>query len=312
MFCHNAGMLKKTENPSQEPLLQASGLTYSYGKVLALDGLSLDLRPGGVTALLGPNGAGKTTLINLMLGILPVTQGQLKVMGLQPRSRACKQQLGAMLQISGVQDNLTVLELMNLFASFYPNPSEPETVLPEAGLVGLENRQYRHLSGGQRQRVLYALAVIGDPSLLILDEPTTGLDPAARHRLWQAIEQRRDKGGSVLLCTHYLDEAERLADHIVVLDRGKLRTKGSSEEVRNAVPRKQINCKTTVGASQVRSLPGVQKAIKERQQLMVLASEAEPVVRFLLEQDRALKNLEVERASLETAFLALTTKEQEA
>lgn len=291
-------------------LLETQALRYRYGDTLALDGLDLSLEAGRVIALLGPNGAGKTTLIHLLLGLLPVRDGRLQVLGAQPGTLASKQRIGAMLQISGVQDNLTVAELLDLFGSFYPQPAAAGAVLEEAGLEGLEQRQFRHLSGGQQKRVLYALAIIGNPALLVLDEPTTGMDPAARRQLWHAIDQRRAAGGSVLLCTHYLDEAEQLADHIVVLNRGRLLFEGSSDAVRQQVPRRQIKCRSNVDVRDVEGLPGVQQVARNQDSLDILAAEAEPVLRFLLAQDPGLSEVEVTRSSLEDAFLTLTTDSQ--
>ena len=290
----------------QPALLRSEQLRHRYGSTVALESLDLALEPGQVIALLGPNGAGKTTLIHLMLGVLPIQHGEMEILGLKPTDPNCRKRLGAMLQISGVQDNLTVIELMALFSSFYPENTDFDSVLEQAGLHGLEKRQFQHLSGGQKQRVLYALAVIGNPDLLILDEPTTGLDPSARRKLWQAIDQRRQAGGSVLLCTHYLDEAEQLADHIIVMDRGRIRTQGSTDEVRAQVPRQQIRCTSTQAIESIRTLEGVQHVSRENGQIHILARTAEPVVRHLLQQDSNVSQLEVQRTTLETAFLALT------
>ena len=290
----------------QPALLHSEQIRHRYGGTIALDGLDLALESGQVIALLGPNGAGKTTLIHLMLGLLPIQHGEMQILGLNPTDPDCRQRLGAMLQISGVQDNLTVVELMALFASFYPESADFDSVLEQAGLHGLENRQFQRLSGGQKQRVLYALAVIGNPELLILDEPTTGLDPSARRKLWQAIDQRRQAGGSVLLCTHYLDEAEQLADHIIVMDRGRIRTQGSTDEVRAQVPRQEIRCASRQPIEAIRALEDVQHVRRENGQIHILARTAEPVVRHLLQQDSNLSRLEVQRTTLETAFLALT------
>ena len=290
----------------QTALLEARNLSHRYGETLALDGIDLTLQTGQVTALLGPNGAGKTTLIHQMLGVLPVREGSLNILGLKPKDLNCRRQLGAMLQISGVQDNLTVNELLALFASFYPQPADFDAVINEAGLNGLEKRQYQKLSGGQKQRMLYALAVVGNPQLLILDEPTTGLDPSARRKLWQAIDQRRQVGNSVLLCTHYLDEAEQLADHIVLLDQGRIRTEGTTDEIRAQVPNQQIRCHSNQSIADIEALDEVQHAQLDDGQLNILAGKAEPVVRHLLANDPDLTELEVQRTTLETAFLALT------
>lgn len=198
-------------------------LRHTYGRTVALDGVDLSLPEGQVTALLGPNGAGKTTLIHLLLGLLPVQSGEVRLFeGLDPADPAIRTRIGTMLQSSGVQGNLTVLELLRLFASFYRAPEDFAALVDEAGLQGLEHRRFERLSGGQQQRVLFALAAVGRPDWLILDEPTTGLDPAARRRVWRAIEARRAAGASILLCTHFMDEAKRLADRVVVMDRGRI------------------------------------------------------------------------------------------
>ncbi|MDZ7791740.1 MAG: ABC transporter ATP-binding protein [Xanthomonadales bacterium] len=206
---------------------ECSALHHRYGSTPALAGIDLALHGGRVTALLGPNGAGKTTLIQLLLGVLPVQRGRIGLFGqLTPGRREAQQRIGIMLQASGVQDNLTVAELLALFASFYPRPDSQIGLLDELELVDLADRRFDRLSGGQKQRVLFALAVVGRPDWLILDEPTTGLDPGARRILWRAIEARRAAGVSILLCTHFMDEAQKLADHVVVLDHGRILEQG--------------------------------------------------------------------------------------
>ena len=202
---------------------QLENLHHAYGARPALDDVDLELASGQVTALLGPNGAGKTTLIHLLLGLLPCRAGSIRLFGdLPPGHRQARTRIGVMLQQSGVQENLTVRELIEMFASFYPAPATVDELLDECGLAGLDTRRFDRLSGGQRQRVLYALGVVGRPELLVLDEPTTGLDPAARRRMWTAIEARRAAGTAILLSTHFMEEAERLADRICVLDHGRL------------------------------------------------------------------------------------------
>lgn len=167
-----------------DAIVRMRKVRHSYAEQPALAGVDLELAAGRVTALLGPNGAGKTTLIHLLLGLLPCREGTIGLFGeFPPGHRQARTRIGVMLQASGVQHNLKVRELIDLFASFYPAPERADAVLEECGLVGLEDRRFDRLSGGQRQRVLYALAVVGDPELLVLDEPTTGLDPAARRRL---------------------------------------------------------------------------------------------------------------------------------
>ena len=211
---------------------RCSAVHHQYGSTAALAGIDLTFDRGQVTALLGPNGAGKTTLIHLLMGVLPIQKGRIELFGaLAPGRPAAQQRIGVMLQASGVQDNLTVAELVDLFASFYPQPEARSPLLDELDLVELAERRFSKLSGGQKQRVLFALAVVGRPDWLILDEPTTGLDPAARRQVWRAIEARRAAGASILLCTHFMDEARQLADRVVVLDQGRILHQGPVDSV---------------------------------------------------------------------------------
>ena len=241
-------------------IARLSDIGYRYGSHQALEGVELSLARGKVTALLGPNGAGKSTLIHLLLGLLPIQAGRIELFGGSPQTRSARERVGAMLQISGVQDNLTVLELIRLFASLYPRPAAPEQLIDEAGLTGLEHRRFATLSGGQKQRLMFALSLVGNPDLLILDEPTAGLDPAARQRLWRVIEQRRADGASILLCTHYLDEAARLADQVVVLHRGRKLKEGTPDSIRSLVPSSLIRARSSLSADTIRSFDAVGRA----------------------------------------------------
>lgn len=290
------------------PLIRADNLTHHFGKNRALDDISFDMQAGQVTALLGPNGAGKSTLIHLLLGLLPLQSGQLEVMGCSPSEAAKEGQWGTMLQSSGVQDTLTVEELLNLFASLYPRPVAVDSLIAEARLGGLASQRFDHLSGGQKQRVMFALALVGQPRLLILDEPTTGLDPAARRGLWEVISQRRSQGVSVLLCTHYLDEAERLADQIIVLHRGRVLAEGTADSIKARVPNAQILARSRLGADALAALPAVRNVESRDSRLSVLTADAPATLRAWLAADHELADLEVKGADLETAFLNLTQR----
>jgi ABC-2 type transport system ATP-binding protein len=294
------------------PVAELIGVSHRYGDVQALDGVDLRLEAGQVIALLGPNGAGKSTLIHLLLGLKPVQSGSIRLFGdSTPNARACRQRIGTMLQASGVQDNLTVAELLALFGSFYPEQADREALIHEAGLTGLEHRRFARLSGGQQQRALFALAAVGQPDWLILDEPTTGLDPAARRRFWQAIQTRRDAGASILLCTHYMDEAQRLADHVVVMNRGRVLHQGTPDAIRRLVPQDRIRVRSGLDRVQLEHMPRVQKVERVEGGWILLSSNAVDTVRALLGADPELDGLEVASADLETAFLSLTESESE-
>jgi len=286
-------------------------LCYCYDSTPALDGVDLTLEAGRVTALLGPNGAGKTTLIHLLLGLLPCSSGSIRLFGaLLPGHRQARKRIGVMLQSSGVQHNLTVRELTDLFASFYSNPLPTEELLETCSLTGLARRRFDRLSGGQQQRVLFVLGVVGNPELLVLDEPTTGLDPAARRQLWAAIEARRAAGTAILLSTHFMEEAERLADRICLLDRGRVRATGTPHEIRQCVPRDTIRVRTALPKDRLLALPQVQQVEESESGFEVLSTRATATLRALLEADPAIDAIEVRPADLETAFLALTDADQ--
>lgn len=289
-----------------EPLIRIDNVTHHYGKSPALDSVSFEMQSGQVTALLGPNGAGKSTLIHLLLGLIPVQSGEIEVMGHSPSAASRAGQWGAMLQSSGVQDTLTVIELLYLFASLYPQPASIDALIEQARLEGLERTRFERLSGGQKQRVMFALALVGQPRLLILDEPTTGLDPAARRGLWDVISQRRSEGVSVLLCTHYLDEAEKLADKVVVLNHGRVLAEGSSDSIKARVPTTQILARSRLDQASLLGLPAVQSVAQRDQRVLVLTSNAAATLRAWLDADAELDELEVKGADLESAFLNLT------
>lgn len=292
-----------------QTLAVARDVRFAYGGNVALDGVNLELGRGQVTALLGPNGAGKTTLIHLLIGLMPLQHGEMRLFDDRaPDDRACRRRLGVMLQRSGVQDNLRVGELLDLFGSFYPQPASASALIEETGLVGLEQRRFDRLSGGQRQRVLFALAAVGRPDMMVLDEPTTGLDPAARRRLWQAIEARRRSGVSILLCTHFMEEAERLADQVVVLDRGRVLASGSPDEIRRRVPQDTVRVRTGLSREQLTRLPGVLRCRTDERGAELLSARGVDTVRALLEADPDADRLEVRGADLEDAFLALTER----
>ena len=293
---------------SQMPLARLHQVAKRYGPLQALDGLDLELHAGQVLALLGPNGAGKTTAIGLLLGLLAPDSGRAELFGLAPTSLQARRGIGVMLQTAGVPDTLKVRELVALTCSYYPDPRPVEECLALAGLQELGERRYGRLSGGQQRRVQFAMAICGRPRLLFLDEPTTGLDIDARQVLWQAIRDLAAQGCGVLLTTHYLEEAEALADHVMVVDRGRIMAEGTVQEMRARVARRLIRCISSLPEGDVAQWPQVQDATRNGEHLDIVAEEAEVVVRRLLAADPLLSELEVRRAGLADAFLHLTTE----
>ena len=214
------------------PVAEWKAITKNYGQVEALRGIDLTIGRGELVALLGPNGAGKTTAVRILLGLTEPTAGTALVCGHPPKSHAAKLRRGAQLQVARIPETLRVREHIELFSSYYEKPLPLAETIAIAGLAGIENRLTGDLSGGQKQRVLFALAICGNPDLLVLDEPTVGLDAEARRGLWKRIREFVGRGGSVLLTTHYLDEADALAQRIAVINRGLIVAEGTPAEIK--------------------------------------------------------------------------------
>jgi ABC-2 type transport system ATP-binding protein len=278
----------------------------NYGSVRALSSIDFRVRAGEVVALLGPNGAGKTTAVKLLLGLLQPNSGKVRVFGGDPTNPENRMRTGAMLQVGRVPETLKVREHIDLFSSYYQNPMATAEVLAAAGLDKLSERKFGDLSGGQRQRVLFALALCGNPDLLFLDEPTVGLDVEARRMLWEEIRQLVRRGKTVLLTTHYLQEADALADRIAVINKGEIIAEGTPAQIKAQTAGKKIRCITRVPLAALRELPGVSEVKEDREAIEIHAMEAEPILRELLGRDATLSGLEVTSAGLEDAFLALT------
>ena len=275
--------------------------------VQAVRALDLEVRSGEVLALLGPNGAGKSTAIGMLTGLTAPTSGTARLFGRDPRDVRARRRLGVMLQASGVPDTLRVRELLTQFRGYYPAPLSMAQVVAAAGLDGLEGRMFGELSGGQQRRVLFGITVAGDPDLVVFDEPTTGLDVEARHGLWTTLRGLAGSGRGVVLTKHYLEEADALADRIVVIARGVVIAEGRPAEIKSRVPGRRVRARSGVSLAVASQLPGVTRVSREGQWLEVFTASAEPVLRALLDLDRSVTEVTVTEPSLEEAFLALTS-----
>jgi ABC-2 type transport system ATP-binding protein len=290
-----------------QPLVRLRGCSKRYGTVTALEPLDLDLGQGGVTAVLGRNGAGKSTTIGLMLGLLRPDAGEILVDARAPDDLAVRQQRGVMLQSAGLPRQLTVRELVQLYRGYYPAPPPLDETLMRAGVAELAARRCNDLSGGQKRRVQFALAISGGPRLLVLDEPTVALDLEARRDVWQTIRALAKGGTTIVLATHHMEEAEALADRILVLDRGRLVADGTQADIKARFATRSIRCRTQLGCAELAALPGVRQADLSGQHAILLSSAVERTMRALLERDATATDLTIVDTELEDAFLALTT-----
>jgi ABC-2 type transport system ATP-binding protein len=283
--------------------------------VVAVDGIDFAVGAGEIFGLLGPNGAGKTTTMEILEGLTSPDGGEVRVLGMDPtrQASAIKARIGVQLQTAALYPQLTVVELVELFGSFYPRHVPVDGLLAELDLDEKRNAQTKTLSGGQRQRLSVALALVNDPELVFLDEPTTGLDPAARRSLWQLIRGLQDQGRSVLMTTHYLEEAETLCDRVAIMDHGRILDIGTVEELVGRRFRERtvrFGAVDAIGDAQLVSLPGVSRVNHEDGEVVLHTADVPATIGGLLDAATAAgtepANLMIRRATLEDVFLELT------
>jgi len=297
------------------PALRCRGLHKRFGDTVAVKSLDLEVRRGECFGLLGPNGAGKTTTIEILEGLTPPDGGEVEILGMRwgRDSERIRARLGVQLQETELPDKLTVEEILRLFRSFYPEGRTVEALLDVAQLGEKRRTQTRNLSGGQRQRLSVACALAGDPDVLFLDEPTTGLDPQSRRQLWNVVEAFRAAGGTVLLTTHFMDEAEKLSDRVAILDRGEILVQGTPRElIRSLGGEHVIEFASTAAlpAQALLALPGVSEARQRGGAWLLTVAEPHRAVPALLERVEAaggeLTALNTHHATLDDVFLART------
>ncbi|MEU2566142.1 ABC transporter ATP-binding protein [Streptomyces althioticus] len=289
-------------------------VTKRYGDVRAVDDLTLTLRPGETVALLGPNGAGKSTTLDLLLGLKRPDSGSVTVLGTGPREAIVAGRVGAMLQSGGLMDEVTVAELVRLACGLHPRPYPVPDVLARAGLTAIAGRRADKLSGGQAQRVRFALATAGDGDLIVLDEPTTGMDVTARRAFWATMRDQADRGRTVLFATHYLEEADAIADRVLVLHRGRLLADGTATEIKASTGMRRISFDLPGGTpdeAALRRLPAVTAvSVSPGGTVRMRSKDADATVHALYGLGFYPRNLEVAGLGLEQAFVALTGTEE--
>jgi len=301
---------------SSSPALLCRGLVKRYTDVTAVDGLDLEVRTGECFGLLGPNGAGKTTTIEILEGLLTADAGEVRVLGRDWKhgdARDLRERLGIQLQETRLHEKLSVLETVRLFRSFYRQGPEPEEVIRRVQLEEKRNAWVGKLSGGQRQRLSVACALVNDPDVLFLDEPTTGLDPQSRRQLWDLVEDFRRRGGTVLLTTHYMEEAHQLCDRVAIVDRGRVIALGTPAELIATLGAEHVVAFTVSGSldlEAVRALGGVADVRSEADTHSLTVREPHVVIPALLaelsRQQVALASLTTHHATLEDVFVSLT------
>ncbi|MGW2077490.1 ABC transporter ATP-binding protein [Streptomyces sp. NPDC001939] len=284
----------------------------SYGDVRAVDGLTLDLHPGETVALLGPNGAGKSTTLDLLLGLRPADTGTVRVFGTSPRDAIVQGRVGAMLQSGGLMDEVTVAELVKLACALHPKPCKPGEVMSRAGIAQIADRKVNKLSGGQEQRVRFALATAGANDLIVLDEPTTGMDVSARQAFWATMREQADQGRTVLFATHYLEEADAIADRVLVLHRGRLLADGTAAEIKARAGARKVafDLEGDIDEQALRALPFLTTLDVSGRTVRLQSSDADATVHALYGLGVYPRNLEVAGLGLEQAFVAITTAEE--
>ncbi|HLV05336.1 ABC transporter ATP-binding protein [uncultured Georgenia sp.] len=289
-----------------DPIVTLTNVRRTFGTVVALDDVSLEVGAGELVGLLGPNGAGKTTLLSLVDGRRRPDSGTVRIFGQDPRTPAARLALGTTPQETGLPPTLRVGEVVDFVAGHYPDPMSRAEVLARFDLTGLTDRQTGGLSGGQRRRLAVALSLVGRPRLVLLDEPTTGLDVEARRTLWQALRDYHADGNTIVLTSHYLEEVEALAHRVVVIGAGRVLADGSLGDVLAQVSLRRVALRSPAPPDRLAALPGVTQVAADGETHRLLTTDSDVLVRELVRSDIPFRGLEVGGVSLEEAFLTLT------
>jgi ABC-2 type transport system ATP-binding protein len=298
---------------TMEKVIEVKGVSKVFKNKKAVDDISFSIKKGTVTAILGPNGAGKTTAISMMLGLLEPSAGEVSVFGKHPKAQKTRDRMGAMLQEVSVIDRVTVGETVDLFRSYYSHPLPKQKLLQLANLEKEEKMMAEKLSGGQKRRLGFALALAGDPDLLFLDEPTVGMDVSSRKQFWESIRELAGKGKTIILTTHYLEEADQLADRIILVASGKIIADGSPSNMKDSFTRKTVSFCTDgiVSIGELSALPYVTEVASQDHSFLVTTTDSDAVLHYIFTKQLPVYDVLVERGGLEEAFEKLVQEKGE-
>ncbi|PEB81089.1 ABC transporter ATP-binding protein [Bacillus nitratireducens] len=296
-----------------EKIIEVNGVSKTFKHKKAVNNVSFHVNKGQIVALLGPNGAGKTTTISMMLGLKDPTEGNISIFGKSPKHREVRNSLGAMLQEVSVIDSITVEEAIELFRSYYTNSVEKETLLQLSNLEPERKQRCEKLSGGQKRRLNFALALAGNPDLLFLDEPTVGMDITSRKTFWETIRKLASEGKTIILTTHYLEEADALADRILLFANGKIIADGTPDEMKAAISRKTISfySKEKIPKSLLKELPHVTEVQSNEGRFTLTTKDTDATLQAIYQRNLPVTDVSVERGSLDEAFEQFVANQKE-
>jgi ABC-2 type transport system ATP-binding protein len=287
--------------------IELRDLAKSYGPIEAVRGIDVSVEPGETVALLGPNGAGKSTTIDMLLGLTRPDRGEVHVFGAPPAAAVSRGAVGAMLQTGALIRDLSVRELITMVASLYPAPLAVDDVIDRTGIGDIAHQRTQKLSGGQTQRVRFAMALVTNPDLLVLDEPTVAMDVESRHAFWATMREFASRGKTVIFATHYLEEADDFADRVVLMAAGSVVADGPPTEIKAMVGTRSIRATLAdVSTDELGRLPGVTRAERRGESIVLACTDSDAAIRALLERFPVVRDIEISGAGLEEAFLELT------
>ncbi|PHE56044.1 ABC transporter ATP-binding protein [Bacillus pseudomycoides] len=296
-----------------EKIIEVNGVSKTFKHKKAVNNVSFHVEKGQIVALLGPNGAGKTTTISMMLGLKDPSEGSVSIFGKSPKQRAVRNHLGAMLQEVSVIDSISVEEAIDLFRSYYTNPVAKETLLQLSNLESEKRQRCEKLSGGQKRRLNFALALAGNPDLLFLDEPTVGMDITSRKAFWETIRKLASEGKTIILTTHYLEEADALADRILLFANGEIIADGTPEEMKATISRKTISfyTKEKIPTDLLKGLPHVTAVQFHEPRVILTTDDTDATLQAIYKENLPVTDISVERGSLDEAFEQFVANQKE-